>query len=108
MVSALLCVFAFLAGLCSALAQDYTGDGLKSQHLYNLAKFINWPESKFPGPDAPLRVGFVGTSGVRDLFEEANKNTRVASRSIVTLSVHSSKEVRDCHILFVGSQIAKG
>lgn len=73
----------------------------KAQYLFTLAKFIAWPKEKFPLATTPIRVGFVGSGGVRDLFEEANSSLRVGQRPIATASVYRNSDVRDCHILFV-------
>ena len=64
-------IFAGITALATAAAaNDAQTKGL---FLYNLAKYVSWPEGTFAGDDAPIVIGVVGDSefvrGLRELVE---------------------------------------
>ena len=92
-----------LSGAPPGFAADATSEyRVKAAYLYNFAKFIQWPESAFSGPQAPLTIGVLG----RNLFN--GELTQLASRQIQNRSIEikqfsSIAEVENCQLLYLNS-----
>ncbi|MGZ4986976.1 MAG: YfiR family protein [Limisphaerales bacterium] len=99
----LLFIGAFLASGLSVQAQQSPQPEykLKSIFLYNFAKFIQWPHSRFETPDAPLVVGIYGKNPFRDFVKDLEKQS-VGKHKIVIEQVSSAGAARHCHVLFIG------
>ncbi|HEX8077122.1 MAG TPA: YfiR family protein, partial [Chthoniobacterales bacterium] len=75
---------------------------LKSVFLYNFCHFIEWPESAFTSPDAPLVIGIFGDDPFGSLLKEAVEGETYHNRPIVIEHYRSPKEIKHCHLLFIG------
>jgi hypothetical protein len=74
---------------------------LKAQHVFNFARFIEWPSSKFLRADSPLIIGVVGASGLENELDEVVKSGRINDRRVVIQHITNNAELKRCHILFV-------
>ncbi len=79
---------------------------LKSVFLYNFIRFISWPETAFSGRNAPLVIGVLGEDPFGSLLQEAVQNETFRGRPIVIEHYRSPREIRSCHLLFVGASEA--
>lgn len=75
---------------------------LKSVFLYNFCHFIEWPESAFSSPNDPLVIGIVGEDPFGAFLKEAVEGETYHGRPIQIDHYRSPREIRRCHILFVG------
>ncbi len=83
----------------TAKAQDVTGPALKAAFIYNLAKFIEWPE------DAPAARPFVmcvvGDAAVSEALERAVYQRRLGNSVISVVRMTSVAPQRGCHVLYL-------
>lgn len=75
---------------------------LKSVFLYNFCHFIDWPESAFSSPNEPLIIGIVGEDPFGPLLKEAVGGETYHNRPIVIEHYRGPREIKHCHLLFVG------
>jgi len=83
-----------------ARADDLAEYQVKAAFLYNFAKFVEWPERAFSGPDAPMTICVIGD----DLFGPALDGLRsktVKNRKVVVKRVSGPGEIGGCHVLFI-------
>jgi hypothetical protein len=99
LVAAALLVQAATAPLQAAPANEYA---LKSVFLYNFCHFIEWPESAFASPNEPLIIGVVGDDPFGSLLKEAIEGETYHGRPIQIEHFRSPREIKHCHLLFVG------
>jgi YfiR/HmsC-like len=83
----------------AALPNEYA---LKSVFLYNFCHFIEWPESAFSSPNEPLVIGIVGEDPFGAFLKEAVEGETYHGRPIQIEHYRSPREIKRCHILFVG------
>jgi hypothetical protein len=75
---------------------------LKSVFLYNFCHFIDWPESSFSSPNEPLIIGIVGEDPFGSSLKDAVEGETYHNRPIVIEHYRSPKDIKHCHLLFVG------
>jgi uncharacterized protein DUF4154 len=80
---------------------------LKAAILYNLTRFVEWPPTAYPNPQAPTILCIFG----RDPFG-ASLSSIVAKqapngRQVQIRHVRSDKEVGGCHVLYISSSERK-
>lgn len=98
------CVFAMLAA--GKLAGDDlvpTADEVKAAFLYNFAKFVEWPESTFPSPSAPIRICIVGNTRLNPELEQTTTGKSIGTHPVETRRVLHPSDAAGCHILFFGA-----
>ena len=76
---------------------------LKAGFLFNFAKYVEWPEEAFQGPDAPLVIGVVGRDPFGKDLDRTLAGKTVKGRPIRVARFRSPEDIRDVHILFVPS-----
>jgi len=74
---------------------------IKAQHVFNFARFIEWPPSKFAQPDSPLIIGVIGSGELENQLDEVVKGARINDRQVSIKRITNDAELRRCHILFV-------
>lgn len=87
----------------TALPSEYQ---VKAAILFNIAKFVEWPEGTFHSPSAPIIIGILGEDPFGSTMEAAKDRT-VSGRKIQMRYFASVEDVIQCHILFV-SRSEKG
>jgi hypothetical protein len=94
---------ALLAGLLPAQPVAPPNEyALKSVFLYNFCHFIDWPDSAFTSPNEPLVIGIVGEDPFGSSLKEAVAGETYRNRPIVIEHYHGAKDIKHCHLLFVG------
>lgn len=88
-----------LAATPAAPPNEYA---LKSVFLYNFCHFIDWPDSAFTSPSEPLIIGIVGEDPFGPSLQEAIAGETYHNRPIVIEHYHGPKDIKHCHLLFVG------
>jgi len=87
------------------LMDPITEHEVKAAYLYNFARFIEWPESTFATPEAPLIFAVVGEDPLVGALELALKQKKIGGREVVLRRFRSAGELPGdptaCHLLFV-------
>jgi hypothetical protein len=99
---------AALAVGCSVLCRAQ-GDGeeasleyrVKAAYLLNFAKFVDWPENKFPDPSAPLNICLFGEDPFGRMFDQMVEGETVNAHKIVMQRLSGGAALNSCHILFI-------
>lgn len=79
---------------------------VKAVYLFNLSKFIRWPESVFDSPTASIRICVLGKNPFPE-FDALVKDKKVDEHPVKVQYLRDFKEAGTCHILFV-SQSEQG
>ena len=74
---------------------------VKAAFVYNFAKFVEWPAEAFNGNNGPMRFCILGESLVGPDLSRITQGKAIAGHPIQV--VLNSRNLRDCHILFVSS-----
>ncbi|MGH9748728.1 MAG: YfiR family protein [Candidatus Polarisedimenticolia bacterium] len=80
---------------------------VKAAFLYNFAKFAEWPDDAFRGPDAPLLIGVVGGDLFLEALERGVAGKTVGGRPFAVRRVRDPVADPVCHILFVAAGEAR-
>ena len=75
---------------------------VKAAYLYNLAKFVNWPEEP-EGVAGPLVIVVFGADPVGPALEHLAWGKTINGRRLAVRRTKRVEEVLPCHILFIGS-----
>jgi YfiR/HmsC-like len=76
---------------------------VEAAYIYNFAKFVEWPDGKFPTPNSPIRFCVLN-----DFSFEADLNRVVSGRSIAgrpleVAQLRDGSEAAQCHVLYVNA-----
>ncbi len=100
-------LMAFLATLC--LLSAYGGQHgpvpeyrVKAAFLYNFAKFVDWPETAFDGPDTPLVLGVLDPVPFDTALEQVRGKT-ARGRQLTIRTCRTLEDAQQCHILFLNT-----
>jgi len=74
---------------------------LKAAFLFNFAKFIEWPQDAFAGPQSPFAICVFGKDPFGNSLDEVLANKTVGDRSISIQRTKAIAELRHCQIVFV-------
>ena len=100
-------MIAIACGQNLAHAQAISEYRVKAAYLYSFARFIEWPSQSFANAAAPLKFCIMNDQAVEYELNQIAGNKRVDGRRVEVLSVQSSDEVEDCHLLFINSSQSK-
>ncbi len=106
-------MLALVMTLCLALAQVGAQEPdlaleykFKAGYLFNLAKFIEWPDAASVDTNAFI-VGVMGSADATSAIENTLRGKMVDKRTFVVKQITSSSPIPACHILFVSRDIGK-
>lgn len=88
------------AGLQAQVSREYD---LKAVFLYNLASFVQWPESAFAGSEDPFVIGIVGVDPFGSVLEETVAREYVGRRRFEIHRFRRAGEIGPCHLLFIST-----
>lgn len=74
---------------------------VKAALIYNLAKFVTWPQTALPAPGEPLAVCVLGSDPFGSALDETLKDRQVGGRPLAVRRVAEPDPA--CHVLFVSS-----
>ncbi len=80
---------------------------VKAAYLYNFAKFVEWPAHAFKGPADPIVFAVLGKDPFGDVLESTFENKTIGGRPCTVKRFSTLEEVKDCHVLFLGSSLDK-
>jgi hypothetical protein len=98
-----------LVGLALAFAQTARAEesheqyDMKAVFLLNFSQFVSWPPGSFSSPQAPLVIGVLGEDPVGKELDEIAQGEKVQGHPVTVQHYARAEDVRDCHILFIGS-----
>jgi hypothetical protein len=78
---------------------------LKAAVLYNLAKFVEWPDEAFADPTAPLVVCVLGVDPFGAALDDTLRGHSVGGHATVARRI--ADVTPGCHVLFVANSEAK-
>jgi hypothetical protein len=73
---------------------------VKAAMLFNIAKFVEWPEGTFGSPAEPIIIGILGENPFESALDAA-RDRKVGGRKIQLRHFTSVEDVTGCHILFI-------
>jgi hypothetical protein len=76
---------------------------IKAVFIYNFTQFVQWPEESFNLPEDKFVIGVLGDNVFGTALDEAVAGESYQSRPIVVEYYPTVKDIRHCHILYVGS-----
>ncbi|MCP4714353.1 MAG: YfiR family protein [Deltaproteobacteria bacterium] len=76
---------------------------VKSGFLYHFALFIDWPDSAFSSPSAPLAVGIASDTNFDGAFDSLTSKTVKEHPVIVHTEPWKQTAAHPCHILLITS-----
>jgi hypothetical protein len=99
-------VLLLLAGVLNHAALRGAGEvpreyQVKAVLLLNLVRFVEWSESAFESPEAPLVIGVLGRDDFGPVLDEVVLGETVGGRPIEVRRYLTIDYVRDCHLLFI-------
>jgi len=97
----LLSLFLVVREEADVRADDLAEYQVKAAYLYNFAKFVDWPERAFSGPDAPMTICVIGEDPFGGALDGLRSKT-VKNRKVAVKRISSSRETGGCHVLFIG------
>ncbi len=87
---------------------DYVGEyELKAAMLYNLMRFVEWPPSAYPDPQAPILLCILGRDPFGSSLTSIVSKQTLNGRPVLIRYPQNGKEVRGCHVLYISSSERK-
>lgn len=87
-----------------AWSQDTLEYAVKAAYLVKFAPFINWPETAFSSPTAPLTICVVGTDPFGAVLDRAASGQRDGDRPLALRRMATFDPEVSCQILFAGGE----
>lgn len=75
---------------------------VKAAFLFNFTQYVQWPQSSFPAPDAPLVMGVLGPDPFSDYLDDVVRGEKASTHPIIVKRFQKLEDVKECHILYVG------
>lgn len=97
-LAALACVAPIGSSAPDASTLEYK---VKAGYLYNFARFVQWPQTAFAGPDSPFVIGVLDAKEAFGVVQSILDTRPVDGRPIAVRAVTSGQINRDVHILLV-------
>lgn len=93
-------LFCALAAAQSGQPREYE---VKAAFLFNFTKFVEWPDSAFDGPEAPIVIGIMGEDPFGDSLKRIVAGQKAQGRPIAIIEYRRGDDLRRCHVLFVSA-----
>jgi len=92
----------------AAAQEDSAGEyELKAALFYNLMRFVDWPDSAYAGPQAPIVVCILGRDPFGDSLASLAPKQAANGRPALIHRIQQDKDTRDCHVLYISSSERK-
>ncbi len=94
----------FCSGIISVTGQTATAVEeyeLKAVFLYNLGKFVRWPETAFENPSDSLKICVLGQDPFKKNLYTPAQAGKINNRQIEIKRLNQVKQSHICHILFI-------
>ncbi len=73
---------------------------LKAAYIYNIAKFVQWPEKTFSTAEAPLHIGIYGDDPF-GLYIDALKSKKIRKRPLRITRVNNLENINQFQIIYI-------
>lgn len=88
--------------------RDATGEyEVKAAMLYNLTRFVEWPPSAYPGPQAPIQMCILGRDPFGSTLASIVLKQTVNGRPVMIRHSQNDAGIRACHLLYISSSERK-
>jgi uncharacterized protein DUF4154 len=103
-----LCFLSIVAGtLCvTPVRGDSTTPAeyeVKAAFIFNLAKYIHWPEASTSETMKPFVIGVIGKNPFGQALDDALRGQRLQGREVVVRRINKVADAAGCDILFISS-----
>ena len=75
---------------------------VKASFIYTVAKFVEWPESAFGAPEAPMVFAILGDELIGDALERLVEGKSVHGHPVTVRRATTLDDLAGCHVLFLG------
>ena len=82
-------------------AQSPTEYQVKAAYLFNLLKFVEWPDNPAADPHGKWVIGIVGNTPIGDELPRLVEGKNILGRELEVKKFQAADNPRDCNILFV-------
>lgn len=88
----------------SSLAQDEAAleRQIKAAHLYKFAGYVEWPESAFASPAAPIVIGVLGDDPIAADLAQIVSGRTIDAHPVQVRRLRPGESLAGLHVLFVG------
>lgn len=103
-ISIALLVFIFGNGQLfsqTSFASEYQ---VKAVFLFNFSHFITWPNHSFEDQYSTFIIGIIGDDPFGPFIEAAVEGERIGTHVIRVQRYSSISEIKNCHILYIGTK----
>jgi hypothetical protein len=80
---------------------------VKAAYLFNFLKFIEWPEGMPVDLQSHWVIGIVGNTDLENELTQLVSGKAVQGHLIQVKALKATEDLRDCHILFIGTSEKK-
>lgn len=74
---------------------------VKAAFLLNFTKFVEWPDSAFAGPDAPITICILGEDPFGKALDQIVEGESIGNRKVVVNRIKHAPSPKSCQALFV-------
>lgn len=74
---------------------------VKSGYLYNLTKFIHYPQNAFNFSMSPFIIGVYGDDSIKSALVNTLRNKQINGREWKIEFYKNPQEIRHCHLIFI-------
>jgi hypothetical protein len=77
---------------------------VKAAFLFNFARFVTWPSTKFADPDSPIELCVLGNAAFSEVLEATVADKDVAGRPLRVQRSDNVKQMAGCHIAYLSRE----
>jgi hypothetical protein len=97
---ALCLTFAILLPGSGAVAAE-SEDAVKAAFVYNFPKFVDWPDSAFPTPSAPIDICVLGGNQFADVLRSIVRDKTVRGRPLTVREDVPLRNLASCRVVYI-------
>jgi hypothetical protein len=95
-------LLALLLTLWTSQLFAVTEHQLRVAYLYNITKFIQWPQKSFKSEESPINICIIGKNFSKEDIETL-RDKIVSGRKLNIYYYKNSKDIDMCHIAYISS-----
>ncbi|MEI7728954.1 MAG: YfiR family protein [Verrucomicrobiota bacterium] len=76
---------------------------VKAAYLFNFAKYVEWPTTRFTSTNDPICIGVLGDDPFGVALDNVVKNRTAQQRPVTILRAKKVEELLACHIVYIGA-----
>ena len=104
LLAATLGVFATLLPLSSVAQDEATLERqIKAAHLYKFAGYVEWPDTAFASPNAPIVIGVLGDDAIAFDLGQIVSGRTIEAHPVQVRRIRPGETVAGLHVLFVAN-----